>query len=1803
MQRASLVVAFLSVAFTSAQAGTQTVTSLSAAPSAAILGQAIALTASVSPPGATGKVTFYDGAAILGSATLSAGVANFSTIAIGYGKRVLTARYGGDSNYAGSLSPPFAEQTTTKPGGALIPGPGTNAVSFGQAPILADLNHDGYLDLVSTGGSGIAENPATVWVLLGNGDGTFQPESSYLPGIGGASVTVADIDMDGNPDLVVAGNGGVTSLIGNGDGTFRAGSNILTGSGPIVVRVADINADGKPDLLVLSLAPEVEILYGNGDGTFQTPVILPLTSTPSDLLVADFNGDGIPDLAVASQDGNSVTVMLGTGGGAFGAPAVYKSYGAFSLCVADLNDDGKPDLVVGNVGYASFDLMLGNGDGTFGQVHTIPNPGGPALDISVYDFDGDGKADVISSSYNAGVSVAPGNGDGTFRAPLLFYTFGTNGFMAVGDLNHDGIPDVVTSGLPVPIQTYLGKLAPVFTMTASPNPANLGQNVTLTVTSSYPDATGTVTFTDDGYNSVPLGTVALSNGVATITMSQPPRGWYYVNATYSGDSKYAATVVPQLYLLVTQAVGITMSASPNPAAPGQLITLTATVSMNVGNAEVAFFDGTTPLNAQTLYSTTATYKTSLAAGVHQLTASFPEYNGLLPTSATVMETVQAVSGGQLLAGTEYETVSTATQVLAGDLNGDGITDFAVLDTGAKLVSVYLGTGQGTFQSPRQNPLAFVPGAMVAGQFGGYGTALAVTDPADNLLAILQYYNNGFYVGDGPIAATIPVGQQPVAIATADFNSDGFADLVVANAGSNNVSVLTTLGAAGWLQQAVNLPAGQYPDAVVAGDFNNDGKADFAVANRDDNTVMVFLGNGDGTFNPPVVTATGSGPVALVAGDLNGDGKTDLVAVDSASNQVTILLGNGDGTFRTSATYAAGTGPTSALLVDLNGDNKLDLAVTSASGLLIFTGNGDGTFSAPVNYPQYAGAGSVAAGAFSGDGRMDLVLTMPAAHSVELLVNGSLTTTTLSVTPLSTAMSGKVTLTANVSPTGAVGSVAFYDGITQVGASPVSNGVGSFSTTLLFPGAHLLLARFVGASGYGSSSSGTVALQVSPVPATGFSGPIRTAFPFNSPVNLIPGDFNKDGNEDFAFWRTGNGLVVILGNGDGTFSLSPSTQQAFGGASPATADFNNDGNTDLAYIEGEPSMALGNGQGGFTEFPQIYNNPPPFPASLAVADFNGDGRMDMVLADPAGTADVQLGNGDGTFQQYHSFPAGANPVLVATGDFNGDGKPDIAVANDIPSSSGPPWSTGALNVLNGNGDGTFGTPKQVSILPQPVSMAVADLNGDGHLDVAVVHAGANLVSILLGKGDGTFAPAVTYALGAAPAQLLIADMNGDGHPDLVVMFTSAAPAFAVLYGAGDGTFAAPVNYSDIFPPAAMAVGDVNGDGRMDVILAEGDTVNVFPGATGSLSILQGSPQSTAAGTDFPIAFAVSAPAGTKVTFTAPNATPANWVAGGTFAGALAVTVTADASGIATAPIFRANASSGSYVVLASASGVAGVLSFYLTNSPHSSGDFNGDGHPDLLWMDAGTRQVTVHYYDGAQGATYIGWNWLNSSGEPSGWQLVGAADFDGNGVPDLVWEYMPTGQVTVNYYGGPGGATLLGWNWLNETGNPGWTVVAVADMNNDGVPDLIWQNNMTNQVTVNYYGGAGGATLTGWNWLNSAGEPAGWHVVAAADFDGNGTPDLVWQYAPTRPVTVNYYGGAGGATYQGWNWLNSAGDAGWTVVGANDFNGDGVPDLVWQNDATAQVTVNYYGGPKGASLIGWNWLAATGYPGWKAVVPR
>ena len=279
---------------------------------------------------------------------------------------------------------------------------------------------------------------------------------------------------------------------------------------------------------------------------------------------------------------------------------------------------------------------------------------------------------------------------------------------------------------------------------------------------------------------------------------------------------------------------------------------------------------------------------------------------------------------------------------------------------------------------------------------------------------------------------------------------------------------------------------------------------------------------------------------------------------------------------------------------------------------------------------------------------------------------------------------------------------------------------------------------------------------------------------------------------------------------------------------------------------------------------------------------------------------------------------------------------------------------------------------------------------------------------------------------------------------------------------------------------------------------------------------------------------------------------------------------------------------------------GAAFAFLNTTPGVAGDFDLNGVPDLVWQNQATRQVLVDYYGGAGGSTVTGWSWLYAGNGAAGWQIVAIADFDGDGQPDLVWQNDSTRQVTVHYYGGPGGVVDLGWNWLFPgTGAAGWHVVGAADFNGDGTPDLVWQNDSTRQVTVHYYGGTGGAADLGWNWLYPGTGAAGWHIAAIADFNSDGVPDLVWQNDTTGQVTVHYYGGPGGVTDLGWAWLYSGVVQGWHIAKAADFNGDGVPDLVWENNTTGQTTVHYYGGAGGATDQGWSWLYSGNAAGWLA----
>jgi FG-GAP-like repeat/Fibronectin type III domain len=264
----------------------------------------------------------------------------------------------------------------------------------------------------------------------------------------------------------------------------------------------------------------------------------------------------------------------------------------------------------------------------------------------------------------------------------------------------------------------------------------------------------------------------------------------------------------------------------------------------------------------------------------------------------------------------------------------------------------------------------------------------------------------------------------------------------------------------------------------------------------------------------------------------------------------------------------------------------------------------------------------------------------------------------------------------------------------------------------------------------------------------------------------------------------------------------------------------------------------------------------------------------------------------------------------------------------------------------------------------------------------------------------------------------------------------------------------------------------------------------------------------------------------------------------------------------------------------------------------SSDFNGDRSPDLIFQNDTTRQAGVWYLGGSNGNSFLWSDWLASS-SVDGWRLAATGDFNSDGKPDLVWQNEATRQVVVWYMGGSNGNTFLWWDWLAPSSLDGWRLVDATDINGDGKPDLIWQNDATYQAVVWYMGGANGSSFLWSDWLAESG-PTGWRLVATGDFNSDGTPDLVWQNGGTFQVVVWYMGGSTGNSFLWWDWLSIEGAVGWTVVGTNDFNRDGKPDLVWQNDATFQVGVWYMGGSGGTVFQDWQWLATAGVDGWTAI---
>ena len=612
------------------------------------------------------------------------------------------------------------------------------------------------------------------------------------------------------------------------------------------------------------------------------------------------------------------------------------------------------------------------------------------------------------------------------------------------------------------------------------------------------------------------------------------------------------------------------------------------------------------------------------------------------------------------------------QILVGDVNNDGKQDLILVHaTKPSTFEVWLGKGDGTFNVQNNTLNQLAPNDLDGGVLTKSGDIIAIDDQNPANVYTLTNTGTGSFKQPAVSMALIGSGQLNN-IVFDDFNQDKILDFAATDSGSNQTVVYLGQPNGTYVAGAplTAIPADYGTCNNSSGDLNNDGFPEIVTANCGFDDLIIYVNNGDGTFQPGVTYALTTNSSYLMAeavtiADVNGDGKNDIISSNFDGGDITVMLGKGDGTVLPPAVgYSTGGSPhTSALVEDFNGDGIMDIVVPDDNFSFVYLqGYGDGTFRAAMDFfspipAQSTGrpfAQVIATADLNGDGYPDVVV-------------GNCCNNLIGITVFLSQPDGSMKPGVPYGSGGSLTSVAIADfngdGIPDIAALDLgsSNGVQIFFGSAQTPGTFTPAGSyFTGGSGVGGSKNG------------GFN-------------QIVTGDFNKDGHIDIAVANySSNNVSVLLNDGNGGFLTA------------ATYQLTNSGNAQ----------------------------------TIATADVNNDGFLDLIVTNygSPGVVNVLLNQKDGTFLAAPHSPitfAFNYPGNIALGDLNGDGKLDLAVTIDDPAGPG-------LAVAQGNGDGTFQTailfsttlqdPQNPTLNPPyPGDVKMFDLKGDGNLDLVYSNA--------------------------------------------------------------------------------------------------------------------------------------------------------------------------------------------------------------------------------------------------------------------------------------------------------------------------------------------------------------------------------------------------------------------------------------------------------------------------------------------------
>ncbi|MFP5235953.1 MAG: FG-GAP-like repeat-containing protein [Acidobacteriota bacterium] len=758
------------------------------------------------------------------------------------------------------------------------------------------------------------------------------------------SVVTGDFNGDGKMDFIVA-NGITNDLwlyLGNGDGTFQLPRIIPLSKGlsPVGLATASLRNNGILDLVVAETdSSTVGVLFGNGDGTFGYETEYELPEPPESIVIDDFNHDGKLDIAAvmdtvitpASNQIPYIALLNGDGTGSFGSPVItYKdSYyiTAWNIASGDVNGDGLPDLLITGPGWENSQIYLNSGGGTFkaGQTLIANDSFRSLLDGRLADVNGDGCLDGVVADAWTFVWIFPGDCSGNFGTPTQIQMGDSNAAVRVADVNGDGKPDIVTSGLPA-LNPELGFLAGnTLNIALGDGKGNftVGRNYVGTG-QSY--SIGVADFNGDGYpdfvtaeNDSDTVTVYHNDGAGGFGFPQGLfagiPGQYSVNQPFSalsfadlnGDGKTDVSLLSEGYKGELYATSFLNDGTGKFASPINSDTGVSVTSNQIGDYRLGDFRNSGKLDL-------------LAIGLDQE----------LTNSTQFVLFLTGNGDGTFTKGTPVTTTGADGILTTGDFNKDGKLDFvAVNGANTHTLTTFVGNGDGTFRG-----LAPVTFSDTGNGVGGTLANRIYTGDfnRDGKLDVLVFTTgNGYWTtestiwefdgnGDGTFQAPRQLFTDFQPFALADVNGDGHPDIArydfmwpdgtTQTTGPSKFTTYVGQADGSFAKSSYYTPYAGIPESVqpysqngdplatsLVGAFGGNGMPDevaFQIPPSglgDVNYAQMLAGNGDGTFTPTYdmfpFYLYGR---PLYAHDLDGDGFADMVEVDSGNSQLHVIKG-------------------------------------------------------------------------------------------------------------------------------------------------------------------------------------------------------------------------------------------------------------------------------------------------------------------------------------------------------------------------------------------------------------------------------------------------------------------------------------------------------------------------------------------------------------------------------------------------------------------------------------------------------------------------------------------------------------------------------------------------------------------------------------------------------------------------------------------------------------------------------------------------------------------------------------------------